>query len=117
MFETQAIRAQTSELRSALESFRDQVLGDLPDALLEEDFAELQRSCELLEVQRLRWLAEIERRGLFARDGHLSVVAWLADRLRLSWGAARCSTRRARALEPEPSSRCRGPGKPWRPAR
>ena len=69
-----------SELRSVLEAFRAEVLPELPDARIEEDFAEIQRVGELLELERLRRLAEIERRGLFARDGHLSAAAWLVDR-------------------------------------
>ena len=60
-----------SELRSALEPFRADVLPDLPDTRIEEDFAELQRHGELVELERLRRLAEIERRGLFRHDGHL----------------------------------------------
>ena len=54
-----------SELRSAVDAFRAESLPDLPDARIEEDFAELQRSVELLELERLRRLAEIGRRRLF----------------------------------------------------
>src|SRR5206468_5420278 len=57
---------------------------------------------ELLELERLRRLPEIERRGLFARDGHLSAAAWLVDRFRLAWGSARVATRTARALDQMP---------------
>src|SRR5881628_781528 len=91
-----------SELRSVLEAFRAEVLPELPDARIEEDFAEIQRVGELLELERLRRLAEIERRGLFARDGHLSAAAWLVDRFRLAWGSARVATRTARALDQMP---------------
>jgi len=42
-----------SELRSAVEALRSETLPDLPDARIEEDFAELQRVCELLELERL----------------------------------------------------------------
>src|SRR3954451_15456803 len=94
-----------SELRSALESLRAEVLPELPDARLEEDFAELHRVGELLELERLRRLAEIERRGLFGRDGHLSATAWLAERVGVAWGPARASTRTARALEHMPVTR------------
>ena len=63
-----------SELRSAVESLRSEVLPDLPDARVEEDFSELQHVAELLEVERLRRLADLERRRVFERDGHLSPV-------------------------------------------
>ncbi len=94
-----------SELRSAVEGLRSETLADLPDARIEEDFAELQRVVELLEVERLRRLAEIERRGIFGRDGHLSVASWLAARHRVSWGSAREHVRIARALEQMPETR------------
>ena len=64
-----------SELRSVVEQYRGEVLAELPDARVEEDFAELQRAGELLEVERLRRLLEIERRGVYTRDGHLSVAS------------------------------------------
>ena len=61
-----------SELRSAIETLRADTLAELLDACIEEDFSELQRAAELLEVERLRRLAEIDRRGIYERDGHLS---------------------------------------------
>jgi hypothetical protein len=94
-----------SELRSAVEALRSESLPDLPDARIEEDFAELQRVCELLELERLRRLAEIERRRLFERDGHLSAASWLAARFRIAWGTARGQTRLARALAHMPGTR------------
>jgi hypothetical protein len=75
-----------SELRSALEPFRSESLPELPDDRIEEDFAELHRVAELIDLERLRRLAEIERRRLFERDGHLSAAAWLAARFRATWG-------------------------------
>ncbi|MDP9297500.1 MAG: hypothetical protein M3O98_02360, partial [Actinomycetota bacterium] len=63
-----------SELRSTIEAFRSEVLPELPDGRIEEDFAELHRAVEQLEVERLRRLAEIDRRRLFERDGHLSAA-------------------------------------------
>jgi hypothetical protein len=87
-----------SELRSAIEGFRAETLPELPDARIEEDFAELHRAGELLEAERLRRLGEIDRRGLFTRDGHLSAVSWLASRFKVAWGGAREQVRLARAL-------------------
>ncbi|MBI2237095.1 MAG: DUF222 domain-containing protein [Actinobacteria bacterium] len=94
-----------SELRSAVEALRSETLPELPDARIEEDFAELQRTVELLEVERLRRLAEIERRRLFERDGHLSAVSWLATTFKVAWGTAREHVRVARALEEMPETR------------
>ncbi len=91
-----------SELRSASDALRAEILTELPDARIEEDFEELHRSMELLEVERLRRLAEIERRGLHERDGFLSAAAWLASRFKVAWGVAREHVRFARALDEMP---------------
>ena len=94
-----------SELRSAVESLRSEELTDRPDALIEEDFLELQRVSELLELERLRRLAEIDRRRLFEREGHLSAASWLASRCNLGWGSARAQVRVAGALKEMPATR------------
>jgi hypothetical protein len=94
-----------SELRSVLEALRSETLSELPDARIEEDFTELQRAVEQLEVERLRRLSEIERRRIFERDGHLSAAAWLATSFKVTWGSARQSVRVARALEEMPETR------------
>jgi hypothetical protein len=94
-----------SELRSTVDAFRAETLADLPDARIEEDFAELHRAVEQLEVERLRRLAEIERRRLHERDGFLSAAAWVVGRFRVAWGAAREHIRLARALDHMPETR------------
>ena len=94
-----------SELRSVVESLRAERLPDLPDDRIEEDFAQLHRVAELLEIERLRRLAEIERRGIHQRDGHLSTVSWLATRHKVAWGIAREQVRVARALDEMPETR------------
>jgi hypothetical protein len=94
-----------SELRSAIEELRSEVLAELPDARIEEDFAELQRAADLLEIERLRRLAEIDRRATFRRDGHLSAASWLASTFKVAWGTAREQVRIARALEEMPETR------------
>jgi hypothetical protein len=94
-----------SELRSAVDALRSETLPELPDARIEEDFTELQRAVELLEVERLRRLAEIDRRRLFERDGHLSAASWLASTFKVAWGTAREHLRIARALEEMPQTR------------
>jgi hypothetical protein len=88
-----------SELRSAIEGLRAESLPELPDARIEQDFAELHRAAELLEAERLRRLAEIDRRGLYALEGHLSVTSWLVGVHRVAWGTAREQVRVARGLE------------------
>jgi hypothetical protein len=88
-----------SELRSVIEGLRGESLPELPDARIEEDFAELHRAIELLEAERLRRLAEIDRRRLYERDGHLSTASWLASCHQVAWGTARAQVRVARALD------------------
>ncbi|HEY7667835.1 MAG TPA: DUF222 domain-containing protein [Actinomycetota bacterium] len=88
-----------SELRSAIDGLRGETLTELPDARIEEDFAEIRRTVEQLELEGMRRLAEIERRRLFERGGHLSAAGWLTAAHRMSWGLARDQVRTARALE------------------
>jgi hypothetical protein len=57
-----------------------EVLASVPDARLEEDLVELHRVLEQLETERLRRLAELSRRRIFERDGHLSAAGWLVAR-------------------------------------
>lgn len=94
-----------SELRSTIDSLRAEILSDLPDARIEEDFDELHRAVEQLEAERLRRLAEIDRRRTFERDGHLSVASWLASRFGVAWGTAKEQVRVARALDAMPVAR------------
>jgi hypothetical protein len=81
-----------------VDALRGETLPALPDARIEEDFTELHEAMELLEVERLRRLAEIDRRRLFERDGHLSAASWLASRFKVAWGAAREQVRIASGL-------------------
>ena len=87
-----------STLRSALEEFRSGDLSGMPDARIEKYFAELQYASEVIEAERLRLLGEIDRRGTFTRDGHLSAASWLAPRFRVEWSAACAQVRMARSL-------------------
>ena len=94
-----------SELRSAIDEFESESLAEMPDARVEEDFGELHRAIERLELQRLRRLAEIERRRLHERDGHLSAAGWLAAVHRVPWGRARADLQTARSLGSMPLTR------------
>jgi hypothetical protein len=89
----------------SLEAFRSQDVKSVGDAELMEGFSELHRAGAAIEAERLRWLAEVERRGLHRRDGHLSVKAWLADRFRMAAGAAKELVGMAQALEEMPEVR------------
>jgi hypothetical protein len=86
-------------LRQTVQALRAASVAELPDALLEEDFTELHELSEHLEAERLRLLREIDRRGSFTRDGHLSAASWLVARCRLAWGTAHEHVRLARAMD------------------
>ena len=88
-----------SELGSAIDALRAETLPELADGRIEEDLVDLQRASELIELERLRRVAEIERRGSFGAAGYLSITAWLVDRCRMGWGAARDQVRMARGLQ------------------
>ena len=94
-----------SALRSALEELRAEDLRAAADEALEEDFRELHRASRIVEAERLRRLAEIERRGLHARSGHVSTGAWLADSFQMAWSQASGDLRAARALGRMPVAR------------
>src|SRR5688572_2097612 len=69
-------------VRSALEESLTPAVAELDDVGLEEEFEELDRAADLNYARRLRLLGEIERRGTYARDGHVSLTSWLARRFR-----------------------------------
>ena len=79
-------------------------LGALSDAALSDRLDEIERAGRVLEAERGRGLAEIERRRVFAADGHLSTAAWLAQRQGLSRSAAESALRRSLALERMPAT-------------
>jgi hypothetical protein len=88
-----------------VDEFACEDLGSLPDARAEEDFEELQRGLEALEVERLRRLGDLRRRRIHERDGHASMVSWLASRFRMAFGMAAQLVRLATALEVMPLTR------------
>ena len=92
-------------LGSVIRDYQDEALPETPDARIEADFAELQRAVELLDAERLRRLAEIDRRRLYERDGHLSSASWLAASHRVAWGTAREHVRLSRAMRDMPAAR------------
>jgi Domain of unknown function (DUF222) len=88
-----------------LVSLRGHVLADLADARVQDEFEWLGRVIEFSQIQRMRRLAELENRQVFARDGHLSAASWLADTQRLTSGEARGQVRLARSLQDMPRTR------------
>jgi hypothetical protein len=74
----------------------------LSDASLCERLDVLERTIRATEAERARCLAEVERRGLHARDGQLSAATWLAARHGMGQAAAEGRVRMARALEEMP---------------
>jgi uncharacterized protein DUF222/HNH endonuclease len=73
-----------------------------PDEELERGIVALQRGIDRLSVERLQLIAEVNRRKAFARDGYVSASAWLADRNRTTFGAAKRDVAMAVALEEMP---------------
>ena len=94
-----------SNLQSALEEIQGTDPDRIDEAALADGYAELERAADVVLSERLKWLAAIERRGTYARDGHVSLTAWLAGRFRKTWSAASRLVRAARALEQMPSTR------------
>src|SRR6266498_533836 len=98
-------RGSMGELESVLDEMEEQDLASLPDAIVEEGFARLQRSAERLELLRLRQLAELDRRRPYVRDGYLSLSSWVAHQHRVAYSTATSDVRMARALEAMPKTR------------
>jgi hypothetical protein len=91
-----------STLRSALDELRSTEVLALSDEQLSSDLDELEHATRVFEVERGRRVAELERRGAYARDGHLSLASWLAARHRVAPATAAGHVRMARALEAMP---------------
>jgi len=93
-----------SELRSALDGLLVVDDATLPDVQLVADLDEVERASRQLEVVRARRLAELERRQVWSRDGHLSLASWLGSRHRVSPSTAAGHVRMARALDAMPAA-------------
>jgi hypothetical protein len=100
-----------STLRSALDELRGDDLKMASDDELGEGLVELERASRVLDAERSRRLAEVERRGTWSIDGHLSVVSWLAAKLRVGFGRASQHVKTSRALRTMPvTARAQGEG-------
>ncbi len=91
-------------VRSALESYPEDP-SNLESADLEEGCAGLQRIIQAAEAKKLLWLAEVQRRASFRRDGYLSATDWLSDRFNVTRGSAKDQIKTAGALEALPEAR------------
>jgi hypothetical protein len=91
-------------LRSALEELRMKELGAVGSEKLKADLIEIERASRILEAERLRRIAEVDRRHAADRD-HVSTPAWVANRLGASLPIAAQQVRVARALDEMPSVR------------
>jgi hypothetical protein len=94
-----------STLRSGIDELRVEDLDGVDDDGLEGALQDLERMAAALQVEILRRVATVDRRGAFRRDGYLNTASWLARRLGLSWGEAISYLRVARALEDMPRAR------------
>ena len=94
-----------STLRSGLDELRGEVLSSLSDGELDDRLSELARCSRGISAESARTVAEIERRGTFARDGHLCVTSFVGSRLGVGWSEAAREVRLARALEHMPAVR------------
>jgi Domain of unknown function (DUF222)/HNH endonuclease len=92
-------------LRTVLEEFRERELRFCSDEELETDIGELRRAVGAFEAESARRVAEIERRGTFARQGHPSITSWVDQRFQTGWGNAARQVRLGRALERLPAVR------------
>jgi hypothetical protein len=93
-----------STLRSALDELRLEDLRLVGDDTLVADLDELERAGRIIDFERARRLKEVEGRGTFAVDGHLSISSWLADRHRVAPSTAAARVRIARALDAMPGT-------------
>ncbi len=94
-----------STLRSGLDELRGTELRLLSEGDLEGRLDEIARASGVLEAERARTVAEIERRGIHVLSGHLSITSWVEHRTGTTWSEAARQVRTARALEAMPAVR------------
>ncbi|HEX2426072.1 MAG TPA: DUF222 domain-containing protein [Actinomycetota bacterium] len=92
-------------LRSALDELGAEDLRFASDEAIEDDVIEIEGVSRAFEAERLRRIAELDTRCSFARDGYLSMSAWLVHRLRIAWSTAGQHVRMARGLRRMPRTR------------
>ena len=93
------------DLDATLAALRTEDLAALSDEAAESRFEELERGARVLQAEIARRLADVERRGIHGRRGHVSVTAWVADRFQLGWSDATRRVETSRALRAMPVTR------------
>src|SRR5438067_10353870 len=101
MFDTEVVDA----FESAVQGFVSDDVKRIADEDLERGIVTMQRVIDRLQVERLRMVAEVNRRRSFARDGFVSASTWLADRNRTTFAQAKRDVALAQALEEMPTTR------------
>jgi Domain of unknown function (DUF222) len=92
-------------LRSGIDEVGATDLRFLSDTEVVDLLHEVRLAASALVVQDARILAEVERRGVHANDGHLSVSSWVAAEFRTGYSEAARDVRMARTLEDMPATR------------
>ena len=91
-----------SELRSALDGLLVVDDAALTDDQLVADLDEVEHASRQLDIVRARRLAQLKRREVWSRDGHLSLASWLASRHGVAPASAAGHVRFSRALDAIP---------------
>ena len=91
-----------STLRSVCDELRIRDLGAVSDDELASYLDDLEHTDRFVDAERARALAELERREVVARDGHLSLASWMVARHGVAPSTAAGHVRMARALEQMP---------------
>jgi hypothetical protein len=91
-----------STLRSMCDELRIRDLGAVSDDELASYLDDLEHTDRFVDAERARALAELERREVVGRDGHLSVASWMVARHGVAPSTAAGHVRMARALEQMP---------------
>lgn len=93
-----ATAGATALLVDAIDLLKAEDLTSPGSTQLKEDLLELEAQARAFDAERLRRLAEIDRRGDFEDEGYTSTAAWLRDRAQMSHGRALGRVELARRL-------------------
>ena len=93
-----ATAGATALLVDAIDLLKAEDLTSPRSTQLKEDLLELEAQARAFDAERLRRLAEIDRRGDFDDERYTSTAAWLRDRAQMSYGRALGRVELARRL-------------------
>ncbi|MFL5799164.1 MAG: DUF222 domain-containing protein [Actinomycetota bacterium] len=94
-----------STLWSGIDEIQGTELRYLGDGEVVDLLTEVRGAMSALAAEDARILAEIERREIFSRDGHLSITSWVESRFHTSFSEAAKGVRMARGLEQMPATK------------